>query len=179
VTPHNVWATLAQRDTALPRVVRRIVYDHVLYGDASWNEPAWSAFVDALLPHFAPVPEIALRDLVDFVEFVVAQKADPADPERHATRQARFNEITLRLGSIHSVKGKSVDGILVVESEVWKGQARDQRCIDLTTVLPHAFGVRTEAFTGIQLASAASLLDAAVAQGWKIVDLGAIEPTGD
>jgi len=65
-----------------------------------------------------------------------------------------------------------------------------------------AFGVRTEAFTGVQLvaatnifvgmtrarellglairkASAASLLDAAVAQGWKIVDLGAIEPTGD
>ncbi len=202
VTPHNVWATLAQRDTALPRVVRRVVYDHVLYGDAAWNEPAWSAFVDALLPHFAPVPEIALRDLVDFVEFVVAQKADPADPERHATRQARFNDITLRLGSIHSVKGRSVDGILLVESEVWKGQAKDQRCIDLTTVLPHAFGVRTEAFTGVQSvaatnifvgvtrarellglairkASAASLLDAAVAQGWKIVDLGAIEPTGD
>jgi hypothetical protein len=196
VTPHNVWATLAQRDPRLPRVVRRVVYDHVLCGDAAWDQTGWDTFVDALLPHFAPVPEGAEGDVVGFAEFVAAQEADLADPERRAIRQARFNEVTLSLGSIHSVKGRSVDGILVVESEVWKGQAKDQHCIDLTTVLPHAFGVRTDVFAGVQLTaatnvfvgvtrprellglairktSAASLLDAAAAQGWKIVDLTA------
>ena len=102
--------------------------------------------------------------------------------------------MTLRLGSIHSVKGRSDDGILVVESEVWKGPAKGENCIDLTTVLPHAFGVTEEVFTGAALtaatnvfvgvtrprellglamreSSARPLLAAAQAQGWKLVDL--------
>jgi DNA helicase-2/ATP-dependent DNA helicase PcrA len=82
----------------------------------------------------------------------------------------------------------------VIESEVWKSHANDQRCIDLTTVLPRAFGVTNQAFTGIGLTAAtnvyvaltrprqllglairkteaAALIGPAEAQGWKLVDL--------
>ncbi len=106
----------------------------------------------------------------------------------------QFGELTLRLGSIHSVKGKSVDGILVVESEVWKGSGADEQCIDLTTVLPRAFGVTEQPFTGVGLTAATNVFvgvtrprellglalrkshsvavaAAAQAQGWKVIDL--------
>ncbi|WP_233589030.1 hypothetical protein, partial [Falsigemmobacter faecalis] len=102
--------------------------------------------------------------------------------------------LTLRLGSIHSVKGKSVDGTLVVESEVWKGRRAEQQCIDLTTVLPRAFGVVAQSFTGVGLTAATNvfvgvtrpreflglalrkseattLVGPAMDQGWKVVDL--------
>ena len=108
----------------------------------------------------------------------------------------------MRLGSIHSVKGKTVDGILVVESEVWKGPAKGENCIDLTTVLPHAFGVTNEVFTGAALtaatnvfvgvtrprellglamrrSTAGALLGAAEAQGWKLIDLVAAAPAAE
>src|SRR3546814_16075569 len=38
ITAHNVWATLAHRDVALPHKVRRLLRDHVLAGDAVWEE---------------------------------------------------------------------------------------------------------------------------------------------
>jgi len=194
VTAHSLWATLAARDRGLPRRVRRIAHDHVLVGDAAWDETAWDAFVDELLPLFAPIPEGAGGAIVGYATFVPGEKADPADPERRSIKQVELGGVTLRLGSIHSVKGKSVDGILVVESEVWKGAAAAEHCIDLTTVLPHAFGVTDQVFTGAALtaatnvfvgvtrprellglamrrSSAAALLGAAKAQGWKVVDL--------
>ena len=194
VTAHNLWATLAARDPGLPRRVRRTVYDHVLAGNAAWEEGAWIALVAALLQLFDPVPDGAEEAIVDYSAFVANEKADPADPERRSIKQVQFGDVTLRLGSIHSVKGKTVDGILVVESEVWKGQGKGEQCIDLTTVLPHAFGVTEEVFTGVALSaatnvfvgvtrprellglavrksSAAALLGAAEAQGWKLVDL--------
>lgn len=70
------------------------------------------------------------------------------DPERRPTNHVQFDDLTLRLGLIHSVKGKSVDGILVVESEVRKGNRANEQCIDLSTVLPRAFGVSDEPFAG-------------------------------
>lgn len=98
------------------------------------------------------------------------------------------------MGSIHSVKGKSVDGILVVESEIWKGSGADEQCIDLTTVLPRAFGVTDQPYTGVGLTAAtnvfvgvtrprellglalrksqsATIVSAAQAQGWTVIDL--------
>lgn len=202
VTAHNLWATLAARDPGLPRRVRRIAFDHVLAGDAAWDEAAWEAFVDALLPLFDPIPEGSEGAIVDYAVFVAGEKADLADPERRSTKQVDLGGVTLRLGSIHSVKGKSVDGILVVESEVWKGPARGENCIDLTTVLPHAFGVTNEVFTGAALtaatnvfvgvtrprellglamrrSTAGALLGAAEAQGWKLIDLVAAAAPGD
>jgi len=194
VTAHNLWATLATRDRGLPRRIKRIAYDHVLCGDAAWDEKAWEAFIDALLPLFDPIPAGAEGAIVDYAAFVAEERANFADPERRSTKQLALGNVMLRLGSIHSVKGKSVDGILVVESEVWKGHGKDEQCSDLPTVLPHAFGVTEQVFTGVALSAATNvfvgvtrprellglairrscaepLLAAAQAQGWKLVDL--------
>ena len=201
VTAYNLWGTLGARDPSLPRRVKRSVYDHVLAADAAWDNGAWEAFVDELLPLFAPFPEGAERAIVDYAAFVAGEKADFADPEHRSTKQIELGGVTLRLGSIHSIKGKSVDGILVVESEVWKGPGRGENCIDLTTVLPHAFGVVESAFAGAALTAATNvfvgvtrprellglamrrstadaLLAAAEAQGWKLVDLVAAAALG-
>ena len=194
ITANNVWATLSQRDLALPRAVRRLLRDHVLAGDAVWEQVAWLALMEQLLPLFSPHPQGAEADVAGFCDFVAEQKADLADPERRSTKQVQFDDLTLRLGSIHSVKGKSVDGILVVESEVWKGSGAGEQCIDLTTVLPRAFGVTNEPFTGVGLTAATNvfvgvtrprellglalrkseamvLIGSATDQGWKLVDL--------
>lgn len=194
ITPHNVWAVLSHRDLALPRALRRLLRDHVLIGDAVWEEAAWLALMEKMLPLFGPHHEGAEGEITDFCGFVAEQKANLADPERRSTKQVRFEDLTLRLGSIHSVKGKSVDGILVVESEVWKGSRADEQCIDLSTVLPRAFGVTDEPYTGVGLTAAtnvfvgvtrprellglalrkseaAKLIEPARDQGWKLVDL--------
>jgi hypothetical protein len=194
ITGHNFWAALAHRDLALPRTIRRLLREHVLAGAAVWEEVAWQAFMEALLPLFSPPPQGSEGNIADFCAFVVEQKADLADPERRSTKQVQFDDLTLRLGSIHSVKGKSVDGILVVESEVWKGSSADEQCIDLTAVLPRAFGVTDELFTGVRLTAATNvfvgvtrprellglalrkseamvLIGPATDQGWKLVDL--------
>lgn len=194
ITAHNVWAALSHRDVALVRNIRRLLRDHVLVGGAVWEEAAWLTFMEALLPLFSPPPEGSEGDIAEFCAFVAEQKADLADPERRSTKQVQFDNLTLRLGSIHSVKGKSVDGILVVESEVWKGSSADEQCVDLTAVLPRAFGVTDEHFTGVRLtaatnvfvgvtrsrellglalrkAEAMALVGPATEQGWKLVDL--------
>ena len=197
ITGHNVWTALAYRDLALPRTIRRLLRDHVLAGAAVWEEAAWQAFMEALLPLFSPPPQGSEDDIADFCAFVAEQKADLADPERRSTKQVQFDGLTLRLGSIHSVKGKSVDGILVVESEVWKGSGVDERCIDLSAVLPRAFGVTDELFSGVRLTAATNvfvgvtrprellglamrkseatvLIGAATDQGWRVIDLVAL-----
>lgn len=194
ITAHNVWAALAHRDLALPRTIRRLLRDQVLTGVAVWEEVAWLAFMEALLPLFGPMPQGSEEHIANFCVFVAEQKLDLADPDRRSTKQVQFDDLTLRLGSIHSVKGKTVDGILVVESEVWKGNSADERCIDLSAVLPRAFGVTDELFTGVRLTAATNvfvgvtrprellglalrksealaLIDPAKDQGWKIVDL--------
>lgn len=195
ITASNVWAALSHRDLALPRALRWLLRDHVLTGNAVWEEAAWQAFTEELLPLFKPHLPGAEGEITDFCVFVAEQKkADLADPGRRSTKQVQFGDLTLRLGSIHSVKGKSVDGVLVVESEVWKGSRADERCMDLSTVLPSAFGVTNELFTGVKLTAAtnvfvgvtrprellglamrkseaAKLIEAARDQGWKVVDL--------
>lgn len=194
IAAHNAWATLAYRDPALPRKVRRLLRDHILAGDAVWEEATWLAFLEELLSLFGPYSEGATEAIAMFCGFVAEQKADLANPERRSTKQVQLGDTTLRLGSIHSVKGKTVDGILVVESEVWKGSAANEQCIDLTTVLPRAFGVTDQPFTGVALTAAtnvfvavtrprellalalrkseaAALVGPAREQGWKLVDL--------
>lgn len=194
ITTQNLWTALAHRDLGTPRAVRRLLRDHILAGDAAWDETAWLAFLDLLHPHFGPKPEGSEQTITDLCTFVAEEKADAAVPERRSTKLVQLGDVTLRLGSIHSVKGKSVDGILVVESEVWKGVAAKDQCIDLSTVLPKAFGVANEPFAGVALTAAtnvfvgatrprellalavrkshaASFIEAAQGQGWKLVDL--------
>ncbi len=194
ITTQNVWGALALRDLGAPRAVRRLLRDHILAGDAAWEEAAWLAFLDQLFPHFGQRPDGAEQTIADLCAFVAEEKADVADPERRSTKQVQIGDVILRLGSIHSVKGRSVDGILVVESEVWKGVAAKDQCIDLSTVLPRAFGVANEPFSGVALTAATNVfvgvtrprellalavrkshsavfVGAAEEQGWKLVDL--------
>lgn len=74
--------------------------------------------------------------------------------QRRCTKQDQFDDLTSRLGSIHSVKGKSVDVFFVVESEVLNGSSAGEQCVDLAAVLPRAFGVTDELFTGVRLTAA-------------------------
>jgi len=197
INAHNVWTALSHRDLELPRAVRRLLRDHVLAGDAVWDQGAWKAFMDQLLPLFTPHPEGTEADIAAFCGFVAEQKIDPSDRERRSTKQIQFDELTLQLGSIHSVKGKSIDGVLVVESEVWKGMKTTEQCMDLSTVLPRAFGVTDQPFAGAELSAATNvfvgvtrarellglalrkseaiaLIEPAKDQGWRVVDLVAL-----
>ena len=81
-----------------------------------------------------------------------------ADAER-STKQTTINGVTIRLGSIHSVKGRTVDAILVVQSEVYRGPAANQQVMDLEAVLPHAFGITNSDFStsDVQLAAATNV----------------------
>ena len=194
ITVHNVWSALSQRNLSLPRVLRRLLRDHVLMGNAVWEEARWLAFMKELLPLFDPYPHGAERDIKEFCSFFAEEKANLADSERRSAKQIEYDNLTLRLGSIHSVKGKTVDGILVVESEVWKGNRTDERCIDLRSVLPRAFGITDDPFTGVGLTAATNIfvgvtrprellglavrkseatkfIQSAKDQGWRLIDL--------
>lgn len=194
ITTQNIWAVLAHRGQGIPQAVRCLLRDHILTGDAAWEETAWMVFLDLLQPYFGAMPEGSEQSIADFCTFVAEGKADMADPERRSTKQLQIGDVTLRLGSIHSIKGKSVDGILVVESEVWKGTAAKDQCIDLSTVLPRAFGVTDQSFSGVELTAAtnvfvgvtrprellalavrkshsASFAKTAQIHGWKLIDL--------
>ena len=194
ITTQNIWAALAHRDLRTPRAVRRLLRDHVLAGNAVWEETEWLEFLELLFPHFGQHPDGSEQTIADLCAFVAEERADVADPERRSTKQVQIGNVALRLGSIHSVKGKSVDGILILESEVWKGVAATDRCIDLSTVLPQAFGVANQPFAGVAVTAAtnvfvgvtrprellalavrkshaASFVGAAQDQGWKLVDL--------
>lgn len=142
VTPHNVWATLSHRGRGLPRTARRILRDHVLLGGAAWEDAQWNTFLAEFLPLFEPYPADPENAIASYCAFVDDQKADLADPDRRATKHVDLGDVTLRLGSIHSVKGKSVDGILIVESQVWKGPKAEEQCMDLPTVLPRPLASR-------------------------------------
>jgi hypothetical protein len=110
---------------------------------------------------------------------------------------AEFDGVTIKLGSIHSVKGRTVDAILVFETEVYRGPGLAMRAMDLSLVLPHALGIEDRDFTAndVHLAAATNvfvavtrprqvlslalrkesvtepLIRAALQQGWRICDL--------
>ncbi|MGG7606627.1 UvrD-helicase domain-containing protein [Massilia sp. BKSP1R2A-1] len=194
ITVHNLWSTLSARDSGLPRAVRLLLREHVLCGEAVWKEDHWLAFVEALQTLFGAPDEGRNDEIEHFCGFVAEEQANAADPQHRPTKKIRFADLTLKLGSIHSVKGKSVDGILVVESEIWKGPGADEKCFDLGKVLPRAFGVTDEAFSGIGITAAtnvfvgvtrprellglalrkseaAPIIGPATEQGWKVIDL--------
>ncbi|MER9216167.1 UvrD-helicase domain-containing protein [Mesorhizobium sp. M0663] len=191
---NNVWAVLAHRDLGLPRRIRRLFRDNVLVGNAPWEANAWHALLEALLPLLGGMPEGA-DAIADYCAFVENEKVTLVAGQTRSTKEAVFGDLTIRMGSIHSVKGKTVDGILVVESQVWKGTAAALQCMDLETVLPQAFGLADQGFVGVKLTAATSvfvavtrprellglaarkavttpqMIAAAQVQGWKVVDL--------
>jgi len=193
ITAHTVWTALAAQDVALPRKLRRLLRDEVLAGGAPWSEVGWKGFVHALLALLGPA-DAAVQAYCAYVE---GQQLDDVQAPQAIKKEVRFEDLTVRLGSIHSVKGKTLDGILVVESQVWRGPAAKDQCMDLETVLPHAFGLTNKVFDGVALTAATNvfvavtrprellglairaevatqaLRTAALAQGWKLVDLAA------
>ena len=193
----NFWRELAARGTGLPLRLRRLLKDRVLSGAAIWNAGAWEAFcqdLTAVLNINGPLTPAATA----FLEFVAEGGLDPAEDGPLPSQTVYDHEgIPIRLGSIHSVKGKTVDALLVMETEVWRSPALIDRAMDLATVLPHAFGLEDRDFSAnvAQLAAAtnvfvavtrprevlscavrkiavnADLIAAVDAQGWHVHDL--------
>jgi hypothetical protein len=65
-------------------------------------------------PPFYPHPLRAEAEITHFCGFVADKKTELANFERHSRKYVQFGDFALRLEFIHSVKGRSVDGILVV-----------------------------------------------------------------
>ena len=199
VTKRNLSSALREIDSTLSLKVRRLMRDHVLAGDAAWNDNAWAAF-RALLTSAIVGTATLTREATEFLQFVpYNEEAEPPPDEPRSRTVFDYDGVSIRLGSIHSVKGMTVDAILAVETEVYRGNARADRAMDLATVLPHAFGLEDRDFTAnhAQLAAATNifvaatrarqvlclamrrnaagdaLIAAAAAQGWVVRDLTA------
>lgn len=190
-----IWATLAALAPEQPVRTRQLIIEHVIRGGAAQDAGRWTGFCDALLAAF-PQPILAPHGAYcDFLPIGAAA----AGEEDQSTLYAHFEDVSVRLGSVHSIKGLTADAVLMMETEVYRGQAADMRTMDLATVLPHAFGLETRDFTRneAQLAAAtnvfvavtrprdflalalreeaasAELRAAAVRQGWEVVRLRA------
>jgi hypothetical protein len=175
--------------------VRRLIRDRVLFSNAAWSPQAWQQFIEALhllLGVAEPHPDPA----VAYAVFLAEGAEDPEEDNDDKTTFAQGG-VSIRLGSIHSVKGRTVDAIMVMETEVRKGPALAMRALDISTVLPHALGVAphdfaanpaqlaaaTNVFVGItrprhvlalavkKEALSAEVIAAAEDQGWVIRDL--------
>jgi DNA helicase-2/ATP-dependent DNA helicase PcrA len=193
LTTSNVWKTLANGHPERPLLVRKLVIEHVLRGGAAFDAHLWEVFCAGMLQG------LGLEGVVpegDYCQFLV-QGVDEGAVDTEARARACLHGVNIRLGSIHSVKGQTADAVLVVETEVWRGPGREQRAMDLATVLPHAFGLENRDFSTSEAALAAAtnvfvgvtrpksmlalgvrhdalpagLLDAARAQGWAVIDV--------
>ena len=200
----NLWRILAAHEDRLALRVRRLLRDRIAVGNAPWNADSWNAFRDELTVMLGIHGELTDAATI-YLEFVAAGAADHDGPAPQPSKTLfEHDGVTVRLGSIHSVKGKTVDGLLVVETEVWRGQALANRAMDLATVLPHAFGLEDRDFSAniAQLAAATNifvaatrprqllacavrkaavtddLVEAARAQGWQVCDLTAAPAAG-
>ena len=196
ISKRNLWATLSHADARLPLKVKRLVRDRILIGREGWNRSAWLIFcrdLRALLEITADEPSVTT-----YLKFVDDESVNQTIGLEGTPRTfLPEDDIDIKLGSIHSVKGKTVDALLIVESEVWRGSRNDMRAMDLATVLPHAFGLEHKDFSAnaAQLSAAtnvfvaatrprellacavrksaisALLVESARTQGWNIVDL--------
>jgi DNA helicase-2/ATP-dependent DNA helicase PcrA len=198
VTQSNLWRVLAVDDGKHLKI-RHLLLTHILQGNGVWNAAAWQEFLSAL----AEASGISLPgddDIGDYPAYVafVEQGADGDEGGPEPSRNFVIaNGVRIQLGSIHAVKGKTVDAILVMETQVYRGPAADQQVMDLTTVLSHALGIEnhdfnanharltaaTNVFVGvtrprtllglaIRKANVSNaMVDAAVEQGWYIHDV--------
>jgi hypothetical protein len=157
INRRTLWATLAAHKPDLPLKLKRLLRDHVLFGDSVWVQDAWELFCRHLTS-VLNISEDTSPAAAAFMEFVEEEVIGDELPEGPGTIFVHDN-IPIRLGSIHSVKGKTVDSILVVETEVWKGSRREERTMDLAVVLPHAFGIENRDFSAnrAELAAATNI----------------------
>jgi DNA helicase-2/ATP-dependent DNA helicase PcrA len=197
VDGRNLWRILAAHEDKLALKVRRLLLDRIANGNTPWTIDLRNAFCDELTTMLG-IRGALTENAMAYLEFIAAGAADNESQALQSSKTMfEHDGVTVRLGSIHSVKGKTVDGLLVVETEVWRGQALSDRAMDLATVLPHAFGLEDRDFSTnvAQLAAATNIFvaatrprqllacavrkaavtdglrEAARAQGWYICDL--------
>ena len=197
VGKRNIWTYLASVNPVLPLKIRRLLRDRVIAGQCAWSADVWRVFqteLVAMLFEGAKLPKAAEQYLEFVEEGAISQDLGLSQSSRTCVTH---NGVNIKLGSIHSIKGKTVDAVLVVETEVWKGARKDEKAMDLTTVLPRAFGVENSDLTGSSAklsaatnvfvastrprevlalavrkrAVSAVVIEAAIAQGWNVVDL--------
>lgn len=194
VSNRTLWSVLAARDPGLPLQLKRLMRDRIVFGNTAWDAVAWDALCRDLKALLG-IDQAPTQGAAAFLEFVEEGAVDRDRQDRQESRAKFIHDgIQIKLGSIHSVKGKTVHSILIVETEVWR---RQKRAMDLGTVLPHAFGLENKDFNAnaAQLAAATNvfvavtrprrllslalskeaardeLIAAARGQGWHIVDL--------
>jgi len=198
--PQNVWRVLAVTGKRIDISVRLAIHDQALIGVATWDLATWGPFVAQLATIVGfemPAPGVnnAVSNYLEFDE----RGADAAGQilAQGARNSATVGDLRIQLGSIHSVKGRTVDSVLIVETEVYKGPGAAERAMDLTVVLPHAFGVElcdfaansahltaaTNVFVGVtrarsvlalavrKEAASADLIRAAENQNWIVRDI--------
>ncbi|WEX91477.1 UvrD-helicase domain-containing protein (plasmid) [Sinorhizobium garamanticum] len=198
VNSTNVWRILAA-DGDKHIATRHLLYTHILNGQAVWSVQAWQEFLGALSAVLGVALDVNGDDeCAAFVAFIDQGADNAVAAGGQISRNAvTVNGVRVQLGSIHSVKGRTVDAILVLETEIYRGQAADQRAMDLTTVLPHALGIEnrdfaandahltaaTNVFVGItrprtllalgvrKESVSPAMMEAAVEQGWILQDL--------
>lgn len=194
LSSRNIWRSLSAFEIGLPLKVRRLLRDRILLQGVSWEAAAWDGFCEELRSLFA-LNEPKQEAVAHFAFNPEGELHGAGDVETN--QRVVFDDQVIHLGSIHSVKGRSVDAMMVVETEVFRGMAADQRTMDLTTVLPHAFGVEerkfatrpvdvtaaTNVFVGItrprqflalamrRSPASAELIEAANAQQWEVQEL--------
>lgn len=200
----NVWRVLASHEDGLLLKVRRLMRDQIAIGDAAWCADSWTAFCAELTTVFG-IHDVLAPEAAAYLEFVPAgATGHNAQPSQASKNVVEHDGVAVKLGSIHSVKGKTVDALLIVETEVWRGHRLTDRAMDLATVLPHAFGLEDKDFSGnvAELAAATNifvaatrprhllacavrkaavseeLLVTALSQGWRVCDLTAAAAVG-
>jgi hypothetical protein len=137
-TASNVWRSLALTDHGLPLRIRRAVITAAMKGRAAWEEGPWNVFVEELRGHFGIDPAAVPQRATAYCAYEAEGTAE-AVGDVHS--QVEHHGVRMKLGSVHSVKGRTVDALLLVESEVFRSAG--SRRMDLETVLPNAFGVTT------------------------------------
>jgi DNA helicase II / ATP-dependent DNA helicase PcrA len=196
-TAKNVWRTLAVDDHHRPARIRQLIVERILRGSSAWNEELWAAFRVDLENACGVIAAAVGAGAGAFCSFdgdgAFLNDGNGVD----ARSVVQHHGVSIRLGSVHSVKGRTADALLLVESEVHRS-ARS-RAMDLATVLPHAFGLENRNFANndAELASATNvfvavtrprsflalamrkeaasdeLMAAAIDQGWSVQDLTA------
>lgn len=139
---NTIWTSLAALGAEQPIRARQLVIEHIIRGRAAQEARGWTAFCNELLDIF-PLPGLGLHGA--YCAFVEEGAASLDEPDL-SPHYAQYAGVKIRLGSVHSVKGLTADSVLMVETEVYRGPARDMRAMDLATVLPHAFGLEEQAF---------------------------------
>jgi DNA helicase-2/ATP-dependent DNA helicase PcrA len=170
------------------------VIEHILRGGGAWEAGRWAAFCEALRTSLRLKVTTRAATYCQFNQ----QGAD-AEQDGGSNLIVLHYDVAVQLGSVHSVKGRTADAVLLVETESWRGPAANQRVMDLATVLPHAFGIEDRNFSSneAELAAATNVFvavtrprsmlalairrdalpqavrEAAQAQGWIVRDLHA------